>query len=116
LLAARFVLDRALSSGTSLIALDILISVARVGCESNSWRDAGPTVKELLLGLSHSRRGVRLQLNRLIAAGFLELRQHHADRRRRIVTLADAGVAMFSDLGAAVAVALDPRVERSVGR
>lgn len=66
--------------GTSLVALDILLAVALIGL-----RNERVTVKGLFSSLPHSVMGIRHNFDRLIADGWIELKQVEFDARIKYV-------------------------------
>lgn len=100
---AHAVLEKALADRISLIAIKLLITVAR---EADNHGEEGPTVKKIFAAMPSSQRGVRLQFNRLISEGLLELRPGKLDKRTKVVRLSAAGEAMFSELAKKVSTHL----------
>jgi hypothetical protein len=96
---ARQIFEEALKPNCTLIAIDLLLAVARTASFDRRARTAShnreavraPTVKELFAQLPHSARGARIHFNRLVADGFLLVERGDDDRRTRLVRLSPRG-------------------------
>ncbi|MCX7272241.1 MAG: hypothetical protein NTV19_03345 [Burkholderiales bacterium] len=98
LVGARALFDRALSDNLSLIAMDILLAVANYRPESNGTDADAPTVKWVFAAMPRSRRGVRLQFNRLIENGLLLVEASNGDRRSKRVRLSPTSLLLFEQI------------------
>ena len=98
LVGARALFDRALFDNLSLIAMDILLAVASYRPESNGSDADGPTVKWVFAAMPRSRRGVRLQFNRLIENGLLVVEASNGDRRSKRVRLSPTSILLFEQI------------------
>jgi DNA-binding MarR family transcriptional regulator len=90
---ARQIFEEALKPHCTLIAIDLLMAVARAASFDRRAKTPRrtPTVKELFGQLPHSARGARIHFNRLVAEGFLLVERGDDDRRTRMVRLSPRG-------------------------
>ena len=95
---ARVLFDRVLSDNLSLIAMDILLAVASYRPESDGADADAPTVKWVFAAMPRSRRGVRLQFNRLIENGLLQVEVSNGDRRSKRVRLSATSRVLFEQI------------------
>lgn len=98
LVDARALFDRALSDNLSLIAMDILLAVASYRPESDGVDADAPTVKWVFAAMPRSRRGVRLQFNRLIENSLLLVEASNGDRRSKRVRLSPSSIQLFEQI------------------
>jgi hypothetical protein len=89
----RQIFEEALKPHCTLIAIDLLMAVARATSFDRRAKTPrrAPTVKELFAQLPHSVRGARIHFNRLVAEGFLLVERGDDDRRTRMVRLSPRG-------------------------
>ncbi len=108
LVSARAVFARVLSDNPSLIAMDILLAVAnyRPGFDGIDQTGDAPSVKWVFAAMPRSSRGVRLQFNRLVEDGLLDVKESEGDRRYKRVILSPAGMQLFEEVARAVRVHL----------